>query len=60
VSVKRIARPPPYVMRLTVWAIGRTHDGGRVIDEQRMNQLHVDSRIARAIGDSHEYDLLDG
>jgi predicted DNA-binding antitoxin AbrB/MazE fold protein len=46
-------------VRITVEAIAGAQDGGSVIDEQRKNRLHLDSRVARDIGDSHEYDLLE-
>ncbi len=39
-------------VRLTLETVSR-------IAEQRNNRLHVDPKIAREIGDSHEYDSLE-
>ncbi len=30
-----------------------------VINEHRRSRLHIDSQVAREIGDSHEYDLFE-
>jgi predicted DNA-binding antitoxin AbrB/MazE fold protein len=46
-------------VRITVEAIADTEQRSSVIDEQRRNRLHLAPRVARDIGDSHEYDLLE-
>jgi len=51
--------PEDTKVRITVEAIAETEQRGSVIDEQRRNRLHLDTRVARDIGDSHEYDLLE-
>lgn len=45
-------------VRITVEAIADIEQRSSVIDEQRRNRLHLDAQVARDIGDSHEYDLL--
>jgi predicted DNA-binding antitoxin AbrB/MazE fold protein len=46
-------------VRITVEAIVGTEPHGSVIDTQRQNRLRLDTQVARDIGDSHEYDLLE-
>ena len=46
-------------VRITVEAIVGTEQHGSVIDAQRQNRLHLNAQVARDIGDSHEYDLLE-
>ena len=46
-------------VRITVETIADTEPRSSVIDEQRNNRLHLDPQVARDIGDSHEYDLLE-
>ncbi len=36
-----------------------TLETSSVIDEQRRNRLQIDPKIAREIGDGHEYDSLE-
>ena len=44
---------------ITVEVIADTEPHGSVIDAQRKNRLHLNAQVARDIGDSHEYDLLE-
>lgn len=46
-------------VRITVEAIAGIEPRGRVIDEQRRHRLSLNTRVARAIGDGHEYDMLE-
>jgi predicted DNA-binding antitoxin AbrB/MazE fold protein len=46
-------------VRITVEAIAGPEPGGSVIDAQRKHRLYLNARVARDIGDSHEYDLLE-
>ncbi len=46
-------------VRITVETIADTEPRSSVIDEQRNNRLHLAPQVARDIGDSHEYDLLE-
>ena len=46
-------------VRITVEAIAGTEQRGSVLDAQRKNRLHLNAQVARDIGDSHEYDLLE-
>jgi predicted DNA-binding antitoxin AbrB/MazE fold protein len=46
-------------VRLTVEVIAGPEPRGSVIDAQRRNRLHLKAQVARDIGDSHEYDLLE-
>jgi predicted DNA-binding antitoxin AbrB/MazE fold protein len=46
-------------VRITVEAIAGIEPRGRVIDEQRRHRLSLNVRVARAIGDGHEYDMLE-
>jgi predicted DNA-binding antitoxin AbrB/MazE fold protein len=46
-------------VRITVETIGGTEPHGSVIDAQRQHRLRLDAQVARDIGDSHEYDLLE-
>jgi predicted DNA-binding antitoxin AbrB/MazE fold protein len=46
-------------VRITVEAIVGTEQPGSVIDAQRQHRLHLNAQVARDIGDSHEYDLLE-
>ena len=46
-------------VRITVEAIVGTAQRGSVIDAQRQNRLYLNAQVARDIGDSHEYDLLE-
>ena len=46
-------------VRITVEAITGPEPRGSMIDAQRQNRLHLKAQVARDIGDSHEYDLLE-
>lgn len=46
-------------VRITVETIADTEPRSSVIDKQRRNRLHLDTQVARAIGDSHEYDRFE-
>jgi predicted DNA-binding antitoxin AbrB/MazE fold protein len=46
-------------VRITVEAIAGPEPRGTVIDAQRKHRLHLNAQVARDIGDSHEYDLLE-
>lgn len=46
-------------VRLTVEVIAGPEPRDSVIDAQRRNRLHLKAQVARAIGDRHEYDLLE-
>ena len=46
-------------VRITVEAIVGLEPQGSVIDEQRRHRLAPNARVARAIGDGHEYDTLE-
>jgi predicted DNA-binding antitoxin AbrB/MazE fold protein len=46
-------------VRITVEAITGMEQRSSVIDAQRQHRLHLHAQVARAIGDSHEYDLLE-
>ena len=44
---------------ITVEAIAGTEPRGSVIEAQRTHRLRLNAQVARDIGDSHEYDLLE-
>ena len=46
-------------VRITVEVIAGIESRGSVIDEQRRHRLALNARVARAIGDGHEYDTLE-
>ncbi|ETX06241.1 MAG: hypothetical protein ETSY2_18305 [Candidatus Entotheonella gemina] len=46
-------------VRITVETVADTEPRRSVIDEQRRSRLHIDSQVARDIGESHEYDLFE-
>ena len=46
-------------VRITVETVADMEPRSSVIDEQRRNRLQLDAQVARDIGDSHEYDLLE-
>jgi predicted DNA-binding antitoxin AbrB/MazE fold protein len=46
-------------VRIMVGAMAGTESHGSVIDTQRQNRLRLDAQVARDIGDSHEYALLE-
>ena len=46
-------------VRITVETVADTKPHSSVIDEQRRNRLQLDTQVARDIGDSHEYDILE-
>jgi predicted DNA-binding antitoxin AbrB/MazE fold protein len=46
-------------VQITVEALTGTEPCDSVIDEQRRHRLHLDARVARDIGDRHEYDLFE-
>jgi predicted DNA-binding antitoxin AbrB/MazE fold protein len=46
-------------VRITVEAIAGLEPQGSVIDEQRQHRLPLNTHLARAIGDGHEYDTLE-
>jgi len=46
-------------VQITVETITGTEQRGSVIDAQRKNRLHLNAQVARDIGDSHEYNLLE-
>ena len=63
-GVLRLLAPLPDLpehakVRITVEAIAGTEPHGSVIDTQHQNRLRLDAQVARDIGDSHEYDLLE-
>ncbi|MCI0336734.1 MAG: antitoxin family protein [Acidobacteria bacterium] len=45
-------------VRLTVEVVGAVKEGVSVIDQQRGSRIQIEPRIAREIGDSHEYDVI--
>ena len=46
-------------VRITVEAMPVTVPCSSVIDEQRRHRIPLDAAVARDIGDSHEYDLIE-
>jgi predicted DNA-binding antitoxin AbrB/MazE fold protein len=46
-------------VRLTVEALDSAKDESSVIDGQRRARIRIDPRIAREIGDTHQYDLTE-
>jgi hypothetical protein len=46
-------------VRITVEVIPGTASRDSVIDEQRRHRIPLDAAVAREIGDSHEYDLIE-
>jgi predicted DNA-binding antitoxin AbrB/MazE fold protein len=46
-------------VRITVEVISGTALRDSVIDEQRRHRIPLDATVAREIGDSHEYDLIE-
>ena len=46
-------------VRITVEVISGTALRDSVIDEQRRHRIPLDAAVAREIGDSHEYDLIE-
>ena len=46
-------------VRITVESIAGIELRGSVIDEQRRHRLPLNTHVARAIGDGHEYDTLE-
>jgi hypothetical protein len=46
-------------VRITVEVIQGTTSRISVIDEQRRHRITLDTAVAREIGDSHEYDLIE-
>jgi predicted DNA-binding antitoxin AbrB/MazE fold protein len=46
-------------VRITVEVIAGLEPQGSVIDAQRQHRLPLNARVARAIGDGHEYDTLE-
>jgi len=46
-------------VRLTVEAVSTAQEPASIIDQQRRNRIQIDSRVAREIGDHHEYDLIE-
>ena len=46
-------------VRLTIEVIPGTVSRDSVIDEQRRHRITLDAAVAREIGDSHEYDLIE-
>ena len=46
-------------VRITVEVISGTMSHDSVIDEQRRHRITLDAAVAREIGDSHEYDLIE-
>jgi hypothetical protein len=46
-------------VRITVEVISGTVSHDSVIDEQRRHRIPLDAAVAREIGDSHEYDLIE-
>ena len=46
-------------VRLTVETVSAVGEGVSVIDQQRENRIQIEPRIAREIGDSHEYDVIE-
>ena len=46
-------------VRITVEVISGTALRASVIDEQRRHRIPLDAAVAREIGDSHEYDLIE-
>jgi predicted DNA-binding antitoxin AbrB/MazE fold protein len=46
-------------VRITVEAITGVEQRSSVIDAQRQHRLHVHTQVACAIGNSHEYDLIE-
>jgi hypothetical protein len=47
------------MQRITVEAIASTEERGSVIDEQRRTRVHLNTRVARDIGDGHAYDMIE-
>ena len=45
------------LLRVEVLPITASRDS--VIDQQRQHRIPLDATVARAIGDSHEYDLFE-
>jgi predicted DNA-binding antitoxin AbrB/MazE fold protein len=46
-------------VRITVEALPVTASRDSVIDQQRRHRIPLDAAVARDIGDSHEYDLIE-
>jgi predicted DNA-binding antitoxin AbrB/MazE fold protein len=46
-------------VRITVEVVPGTVSRDSVIDEQRRHRITLDAAVAREIGDSHEYDLIE-
>ena len=46
-------------VRITVEVLSGTVSHDSVIDEQRRHRIPLDAAVAREIGDSHEYDLIE-
>lgn len=51
--------PEQTKVRITIEAMAGTEPRSSVIDAQRTHRLHLNAQVARDIGDSHEYDLLE-
>jgi predicted DNA-binding antitoxin AbrB/MazE fold protein len=52
-SLKEHAR-----VRLTLEPVSVAEDALSLIEQQRQRRIQLEPQLARAIGDSHEYDLL--
>jgi len=46
-------------VRITIEVSPGTVSRASVIDEQRRHRITLDAAVAREIGDSHEYDLIE-